>query len=68
MLAVTWKVMFLEVGFDISNEYMANRTPCQTTFSYAKYVCSVECLLRIGNGMKDCIEYVLSQDAGHMKV
>jgi len=32
-LAVAWKVLFLEIDLDVTNEQLANGTPCQTTFS-----------------------------------
>ena len=64
-LAVAWKVLFLEIGLDISNEQLLNGTPFQTTLSNAEYQCSAECLLMVADEMKDCKYYALSQDAGH---
>ena len=49
VLAVAWKILFLEIDVGVTNEQLANGTLCQTAFSNAEYKCSTECLLMVAN-------------------
>ena len=68
-LACAFKVVFMEMGLNVTNEQIARGTPCQTTLANHEFRVASECLMLVAREMNESgvKHYALSQDGGNKK-
>ena len=47
--AVAWKVLFIEIDLEISNEQLVKGTPCKTTPSNSEFSLAGDCYLMVAD-------------------